>query len=274
MRGGANLARMRRSDSWLPLLVLFPGRILRLLLYSRRKNSTAARLSGRLVAVDMNLRSFSRLTVLLVPVLLAACAGDPPAPAGSPYREVRVDWLGQQSYRITSSIGTTIVTNPFSSGFPKNLRPDIVLITTERSDCNNVDAFDNTPSIFRGAVGAGVNNATGIRFRGVPTSDLPGEIPDNLAFVWTLDGIRFAFLGHLRSELTAAQALQIGPVDVLFAPAGRAGAAAVSQLRPRVIVPLGGETFVPRIYRLPGSSILLTRETLPTEQTALVFARP
>lgn len=213
----------------------------------------------------------------LLGLLLAGCGGREPAPTNSPSREVRVDWLGQQSFRITSALGTKIITNPFSGGFPGGQRPDIVLISTERSDANNVDAFDNTPTVFRGAVGMGANNATGLRFRGIPTFKNPEvETPEsmNLVFVWTLEGMRFCFLGHLQSELTPSQVLQIGAVDVLFAPSGRGGSAAVSQLRPRVIIPMGGDTFVSRIYPLPGSSVLLTRETLPAEQTALVFGRP
>ncbi len=219
----------------------------------------------------------------LLPIALAAltiftgCGGREPAPTTTPSREVRVDWLGQQSFRITSALGTKIITNPYSSGFPGDQRPDIVLISTERSDSNNVDAFDNSPTVFRGAVGMGANNATGLRFRGIPTFKNPEvETPEsmNLVFVWTLEGIRFCFLGHLQSELTPSQVLQIGSVDVLFAPAGRASAAAVSQLRPRVIIPMGRETFVSRTYPLPGSSVLLTRQTLPVEQTALVFGRP
>lgn len=218
----------------------------------------------------------------LLPCILglwfAGCGGREPVPAGTPYKQVQVDWLGRQSFRITSSLGTKIITNPYSGGFPGNQRPDIVLITTERSDCNNVDAFDNTPTVFRGAVGIGALNATGIRFRGVPTYLNPErESPEamNLAFVWTLDGMRFCFLGHLPAELTSSQVLQIGAVDVLFAPATPAGRSAAAQLRARVVIPMGsdGAGFA-KVYRLPGSSVLLTRETLPVEQTALVFGRP
>lgn len=217
------------------------------------------------------------LLALAALTLLAGCGGREPVATNPASREVRVDWLGRQSFRITSSLGTKIITNPYAGGFPAGQRPDIVLISTERSDANNVDAFDNTPTVFRGAVGIGANNATGLRIRGIPTFKNP-EVETlesmNLVFVWTLDGMRFCFLGHLQGELTPSQVLQIGAVDVLFAPAGRGGAAAVSQLRPRVIIPLGGEKFVSRIYPLPGSSVLLTRQTLPVEQTALVFGRP
>ena len=218
-----------------------------------------------------------RLSLLaLVGFLFVGCVGPEPTPAGTPIREVRVDWLGQQSFRITSALGTKIITNPYAGGFPGNQRPDVVLITTERSDCNNVDAFDNTPTVFRGAVGIGTNNSAGLRIRGIPTYKNPEqESPDsmNLTYVWTLDGMKFCFLGHLNHELTPSQILQIGAVDVLFAPSGSAGAAAVAQLRPKVIIPLGRDTFVAKVYRLPESSVLLTSQTLPAETTALVFNR-
>jgi len=219
-----------------------------------------------------------RLSLLaLVGFLFVGCSGPEPIPTGTPVREVRVDWLGQQSFRITSALGTKIITNPYSGGFPGNERPDVVLITTERSDCNNVDAFDNTPTVFRGSVGIGTNNSAGLRFRGIPTYKNPEqESPDsmNLTYVWTLDGMKFCFLGHLNHELTPSQILQIGAVDVLFAPSGGAGAAAVAQLRPKVIIPLDRDTFVSKVYRLPESSVLLTSQTLPSETTALVFNRP
>jgi L-ascorbate metabolism protein UlaG (beta-lactamase superfamily) len=194
-------------------------------------------------------------------------------------REVRVDYLGQQSFRITSSFGQKIITNPFQGGFPGNQRPDVVLITTERSDCNNVDAFDNSPTVFRGAVGIGSNNAAGTRIRGVPTyNDPEKESPDsmNLVYVWTYDGLRFCFLGHVQGQLTSSQVLQIGPVDVLFLPAMKDSGTIVSQLRPRVVIPMGGgasslANSFSRVYRLPGSSVLFTRETMPADQTALVF---
>ena len=126
-----------------------------------------------------------RLSLLaLVGFLFVGCAGPEPVPTGSPIREVRVDWLGQQSFRITSSLGTKIITNPYAGGFPGNQRPDVVLITAERSDCNNVDAFDNTPSVFRGSVGLGTNTANGLRFSGVPTYKNPEqESPDSMNLV-------------------------------------------------------------------------------------------
>ncbi len=211
-------------------------------------------------------------------------------------RQVRVDWLGHESFLFTSSLGTKILTNPFANGtggrsFPKNLKPDILLVSSERADANNVDAVENSPTTFRGAVGMGPNNAAGITIRGVPTFKNPEhQTPEdmNLAFVWRQDGVRFCFLGNIERALTPAEAQQIGFVDVLFLPVGVPAGLSnderriiVGQLQPRVIVPMGrGAEFsefasgFPSIHRLPGSSVLLSQEFIPPGQTVLVFSAP
>ena len=68
---------------------------------------------------------------------LAGCGGGEPTPKSSP-RYTRIDWLGNQCYRITSPIGTSILTNPYAAKtggrtLPSPLKTDIVLITTERN---------------------------------------------------------------------------------------------------------------------------------------------
>ncbi|MFZ4683815.1 MAG: MBL fold metallo-hydrolase, partial [Terrimicrobiaceae bacterium] len=89
---------------------------------------------------------------------LAGCGGGGQvSPNGARPRQVRVDWLGHESFLFTSSLGTKILTNPYEAGatgrsFPSGLRPHIVLVSSEEPEANNVDALDNSPTIFRGAV--------------------------------------------------------------------------------------------------------------------------
>lgn len=233
----------------------------------------------------------------MVCAVLAACGGgEQTAQNPSRPREVRVDWLGHESFLFRSSLGTTIVTNPFNASsvgrtFPTTLRPDLVLISNEQAETNNVDAFDNTPTIFRGAVGMGPNNAAGLRIRGVPTYRNPDQedvTEMNLVFSWILDGVRFCFAGNIQGPLSAAEAIQVGPVDVLFLPVGVPAGLTnterqtiINQLRPRLVVPMGRAADIPawaagfsRVHRLPGSSVLFSPDTFPPEPTVLVFANP
>ncbi len=238
-----------------------------------------------------------RVFCLLACLALAGCGGgEPVSPAGLPARQVRVDWLGHESFLFTSSLGTKILTNPYEAGatgrsFPSGLRPNIVLVSTEEPDSNNVDALDNTPTIFRGAVALGPNTANGLRIRGIPTYKNPEreEVTDmNVVFCWTLDGVRFCFAGNLANPLSTSEMIQIGQVDVLLLPVGVPPGLTnsdrqiiISQLRPRVIIPMGrtadfsgwAAEFT-KVHRLQGSSVLLSRDTLPFDQTVLVLAAP
>jgi L-ascorbate metabolism protein UlaG (beta-lactamase superfamily) len=231
------------------------------------------------------------LPCLVLCWLLAGCGGpEETAPVHSRY--ARVDWLGHESFVVTSSIGRKVLTNPYAPGttgrtLPRGLRPDVLLISTERSDANFVDAFDNSPTTFRGAIGIGTNNAAGLKIQGIPASGNPetgsGEL--NLIFTWSLEGMRFCFLGNIQGWLIPAQALQVGPVDILFMPVGLPTGLSdeerltiVRQLRPRMIILMGrSEAFssfasnFPKVYRPPKPSILLSKEILPVDQMVVVF---
>jgi L-ascorbate metabolism protein UlaG (beta-lactamase superfamily) len=223
--------------------------------------------------------------------LLAGCGGtEETTPVRSRY--VRVDWLGHETFVIISSIGKKVLTNPYAPGttgrvLPRGLRPDVLLVSTERSDANFVDAFDNSPTTFRGAMGIGANNAAGLRIRGIATYESQEAEGSNLnlIFAWTLEGMRFCYLGNVQRQLTPAQAQQVGPVDVLFMPVGLPDELTdverrtiVAQLHPRMIILMGrSEAFssfasqFPKIYRPSRPSILLSREILPPRQMVVVF---
>ncbi len=220
-------------------------------------------------------------------VFLAGCGGNEVAPSSTDQRETRVEWLGNQCFRITSSIGTSILTDPFSSGaggrtLPSPLKPDIILISHESSDANNSDAADNQPTVFRGSIGIGANNATGIRIHGIPTfRDPDKETPDgmNIVFVWQMDGMRFCFLGALLNQLSSAQVSQIGPVDVLFVPVGgslspSSRQTVLEQLRPRLVIPMGrgaGGWTYGSVLHPAGDSARFSRSTLPLQTTTLLL---
>ncbi len=219
-------------------------------------------------------------------VILAGCGGHDAAPTYD-QRETRVEWLGNQCFRITSSIGTSILTDPFSSGtggrtLPSPLKPDIVLISHESSDANNSDATDNQPTVFRGSIAMGTNNATGIRIHGIPAfRDPDKENVDgmNIVYVWQMDGMRFCFLGSLPGTLSAAQVAQIGPVDVLFVPVGgslspTARQSVLEQLRPRLVIPMGrgaGGWTYGSVLHAGGDSARISRAALPLQTTTLLL---
>ncbi len=216
-------------------------------------------------------------------------------PAPQQQRLVRVDWYGYQCFRIKSALGISILTNPFAPGTtdfsqPKNLAPELILSTTESTDANYVDLVDNTPHILRSSVGVGTNTSSGIHILGVPvfknpeTMDVSGM---NVIYRWTMDGLKFCFLGELQTVPSPQDLSHLGHVDVLFMPvSGTALTSAqrqqiIQELRPQVIVPMGGLSDMNRfatgytsVYRLNGTAALLSREALPAVQTVLLFRAP
>jgi hypothetical protein len=226
-------------------------------------------------------------------------AGRSAAPAATEAQQaqrlVYINWYGFQCFRIRSTLGLAILTNPFSPGStdfaqPKGLAPEVILSTTESPDTNYVDITDNTPNILRSSIGVGMNNAAGIRILGVPVYRNP-EVLDasgmNVIYRWSMDGLRFCFLGRLETLPTPQDLSRIGQVDVLFMPVSGTDLTAaqrqqiIERLRPQVIIPMGSLSAMNRfasgytsVYRLNGSAALVSREALPAVPTVLLFRAP
>jgi L-ascorbate metabolism protein UlaG (beta-lactamase superfamily) len=218
---------------------------------------------------------------------LAGCGGGASHESAAKTRYTRIDWLGNQCYRITSPLGTSILTNPYAAKtggrtLPNPLKTDIVLISTERPDSNNINAIENQPAILRGGVGIGVATITGIPLRGIPTYRNPQILSVdemNLTYTWVMDGMRFCFLGRQSKPFDADQLAQLGAVDILFMPmdslAGEARQAVISQLRPKVVIPMGsaGSWSHGEVRRLEGSTVTFSRQMLPVRPITLAFNR-
>lgn len=235
------------------------------------------------------------LVCLFSSLLLAGCGSrqnsDPASTATT-----RVQWLGHLCVQVTTPIGTKILINPPKPGstgvsLPENLNPDVILISRETSDCNYTAFNDENPSIFRGSVAIGPNNAAGVRILGTPIfptagGDAMNAMGMNIVFTWNSGGLRFCHPGALERALTPAEVSQIGRVDVLFlpinAPAGLSNAERneiVAQLRPRVIVPIAftsGSVNAwaaghPDIRHLPGRSFVISPSMIPNNPNPIIL---
>src|SRR3984957_19816454 len=105
--------------------------------------------------------------LLLVLLLLAGCRArhkhNQAADTGP--REVTIEWLGHGCFRVTSSIGLTIITDPFNphaTGKVATVQADIILITHEDDTSNFTDLVSGSPIIFRSSMAGGVNRASGV----------------------------------------------------------------------------------------------------------------
>ena len=213
------------------------------------------------------------------------------APTGP--RQATVEWLGRGCFLVSSSIGLSILIDPFDpsathiSAKPGSIQADVVFITHEDPVANFTDLAAGSPQIFRTSMATGVNRASGILVRGVRTSseNLAATNRLNVACVFAMDGVRFCHLGAIEDAITPSEALNIGTVDVLFMPVGGPPAftdakrlATIDRLRPKVIVPFpyGGS-----FERIPGvagtvhvgsSRFTVSPSTLPTTTMAYVLS--
>jgi L-ascorbate metabolism protein UlaG (beta-lactamase superfamily) len=224
-------------------------------------------------------------SILLVLLLLVGCRAkhkhNVAADIGP--REVTIEWLGHGCFRVTSSIGLTIITDPFNphtTGKVATVPADVVLVTHEDDTANFTDLVSGSPIIFRSSMASGVNRASGVLVRGVQTSSesLAASVKLNVAYTWAMDGIRFCTLGAIEDAVTPSEALNIGRVDVLFIPFGGSPnftdakrRLTIDRIRPKIIVPMdGGSPSGPNVVHIRGNRFTLTVSQLPTTTTVYV----
>jgi L-ascorbate metabolism protein UlaG (beta-lactamase superfamily) len=161
---------------------------------------------------------------------------------------MKIKWLGHAAFLITADDGTRIITDPYETNpglkyGQINETADIVTVSHEHGDHNNVAAVRGNPKVVRDTA-----EVKGITFNGVPTAhDSSGgsERGANTVFCFQVDGVRVVHLGDLGHLLTDTQVVDIGKVHVLLVPIGgtftvdaKAAQEVCDQLRPRVIIPM------------------------------------
>jgi len=165
---------------------------------------------------------------------------------------MKIKWLGHACFLITSDSGLKIITDPYVTGGDLSYgqikeSADIVIVTHDHVDHNNVAAIGGNPRVVRGAA-----NIKGIKFKGIPTyhDDAGGRRRGtNTILCFELDGIGLCHLGDLGHQLSDSQAAELGRVDILFIPVGgfytidaKLATQLCDRLKPKVIVPMHYKT--------------------------------
>jgi L-ascorbate metabolism protein UlaG (beta-lactamase superfamily) len=242
------------------------------------------------------LKGFAVLAFVLASAF-AACAGAVWVAGRQGKPTVR--WFGHSYFLITSSKGLAVAIDPFDKrlGYPvPRVEADIVAVTHRHFDHDAVGNVGGNPEVLMEPRGARV--VEGVPFVGVKTfhDEQRGRIRGpNQVICFELDGIRFCHLGDLGHILAPDQVREIGRVDVLFVPVGgyytidaQQAAKVVSQLKPRIAVPIhyrtartlrdsplatadGFAEAMKRVRIVKGNSFSISREQLPKETTAWIF---
>jgi len=193
-----------------------------------------------------------------------------------------------------------VITDPYLVGGGLNYSPvketaDVVLVSHDHGDHNNVSAVQGKPEVVKGS---GTRTAKGIQFKGIATAHDASAGQQrglNTVFSFAMDNLRLCHLGDLGHVLTPAQVAEIGAVDILFIPIGGyftidavVAGQVCDQLKPKVVVPMhfktpkcdypiaGVEDFIKgkkHVRKAAGSEIEFERQKLPTA-TEIVLLQP
>ena len=166
---------------------------------------------------------------------------------------MQIIWHGQSCFQIISSQGknshVNIVVDPFDEEIglrlPK-LEADIVLVTHQHHDHNNVKAVSGNPFLVSGPGEYEVKEAF---IQGISSfHDALGgkERGNNTIYTIDVEDIKICHLGDLgQKELTSEQVEKIGDVDILMIPVGgvytisaKEAVKIMSQIEPNIIIPM------------------------------------
>ncbi len=165
----------------------------------------------------------------------------------------KISWSGQSCFQISVSnskdSSADIVIDPFGedTGLKvPNLSGDILLVTHQHFDHNNVKAVKGDPFLIKGP---GEYEIKGIFIQGIPSfhDDAQGkEKGQNTIYTIEAEEMRFCHLGDLGQKvLTDEQVDKIGQIDILMIPVGgedtissESAGKIIAQIEPRIVIPM------------------------------------
>lgn len=221
-----------------------------------------------------------------------------------------IQWFGQSFFKITAKNAKgedlTIVIDPFNKNYglklPNKFGADIVLVTHDHEDHNNLDLIKGTelspePFIISGP---GEYEVKGILIYGIPAfhdDENGAKLGDNTMYVLEIENMWLAHLGDLgQKKLSEKQLEHLEGVDVLLIPVGgtytldtKSANQIISEIEPRLIIPMhykipdlnvkdldSVEKFIKEIGLKAEETdkLKIVKKDLPQEDTKLVILQP
>ncbi len=145
---------------------------------------------------------------------------------------MKIQWLGHACVMITSDTGTRIIIDPYKTGYfavpggsltyrDIDKTADVVLVSHEHPDHNNITAIGGNPQIFRGA---GIEKLTTFKIGNIGVTWIPcyhdavqgRHLGKTAAVRLDVDGINIFHDGDMGHPLSDEQLAEAGGVDVLL----------------------------------------------------------
>ncbi|MFZ2024921.1 MAG: MBL fold metallo-hydrolase [Microgenomates group bacterium] len=154
--------------------------------------------------------------------------------------------LGHSSFKLKGK-SVTVVTDPFDSTFtglkfPKHTACDIVTVSHEHKDHNEVAQLDGMPFEVNGA---GEYDIKGVDIIGFATEHGGDQPEKNTIYRIEMEDLNIVHLGDLGRLLTASEIDLLDGVDILFVPVGGTytidavqAKKIISEIEPKVVIPM------------------------------------
>ncbi len=174
-----------------------------------------------------------------------------------------ISYLGHSCFKLQDKIGSdgvVVVTDPFDADMVGLKMPsfeaDIVTISHDHKDHNNIKAIRKNPFIVRAA---GEYEVNGVFIEGLDSCHDASEGVNygaNIIYRLEIDDISVTHLGDLGTTLDTKQLEKLEGTDILLVPVGGLytldavkAVEVINQIEPRIVIPMH--------YQLPGGKIKL-----------------
>ncbi len=167
---------------------------------------------------------------------------------------MNIIWYGQSCFQVSSSQGknnhVSIIIDPFGGDIglklPRKLEADIVLVSHDHFDHNNIKAVSGSPLVIKGP---GEYDARGVFVQGISgyhDNSQGAERGNVTIYIIEAEGVRICHLGDLgQKELSSDQLEKIGEVDILMIPVGGVytidadeAIKIMAQVEPKITIPM------------------------------------
>lgn len=162
---------------------------------------------------------------------------------------MNIFWHGFSCVRIETEtrIGpVSLITDPFDgeSGvrFPKNLTPDIVILSHQEKKRFAME-FENKPFLINDP---GEFEVKGVFAFGIPISNPDKQHPHGVMFRLNIEGMTIGFLGGLDRVPTDQEVALLEDIDILILPVGggafltpQQAMETITRIEPRLVIPVG-----------------------------------
>lgn len=211
-----------------------------------------------------------------------------------------ITWLGHACFKIQDKVGpggVTLVTDPFDKSIglkPPSFEADIVTVSHDHYDHNNIKTIRGNPFIVKGA---GEYDVKGVAIHGVESyhdSQEGKEKGHNTIYRIEMSDISVVHLGDLGHILDNKQLDVLAGTDILLIPVGgkytidsKKAVEVVSQVEPRLVIPMhyrvpglkldieGVDKFIKEMGLKPTQEekLKISKKDLPTEDMELVLLK-